>query len=104
MGVRPYRLYDNKNWTSYSNLKAAMWDLCVKLYNMNHLDLIHTGKFEETEFLGNTFYKQYVITLLFPYTEFKIKKTTKGDFNQEEFKTTLRLVEKMFNERIQHKN
>lgn len=71
---------------------------------MNHLDLLHEGVFEETEFLGQKHVKRYSVELLFPYTKFTIKKLTKGDLNQEEFKTTLRLVEKMFNERIQHKD
>lgn len=104
MNVRPYRLYDNEHWTSYKNLKAAVWDLCVKLYTLNNLNLLHVGRFEETEFLGDVFHKQYVITVFVPYTILKIKKMTKGDLDQEEFLKTLTEVEQIFNERIQHKD
>lgn len=104
MGIRPYRLYDNDTWISYRNLKAACWDLCVKLYNMKHLDLIYTGKFETTVFLGEEYHKRYVIRLLFPYTEFRIEKMTKGDINQEEFLKTLEEVYEIFNERICNEN
>lgn len=102
--MRPYRLYDNKHWTSYPNLKAACWDLCVKLYNLNHLDLALKGYFPRTYFLDSAFHKCYVVKLLFPYTEFEIKKMTKGDLDQEEFMKTLTEVYEIFNERIQNKN
>jgi uncharacterized protein (UPF0305 family) len=104
MTVRPYRLYDNNTWMSYKNLKAACWDFCVKLYNMNHLDLVHTGTFEPTVFLNETHHKRYVVRLLFPYTVFRIEKMTKGDLDQEMFTKTLHEVYEMFNERIQHKD
>lgn len=98
--ARPYRLYDNEHWMSYPNLKAAVWDLCVKLYNLNNLNLLHMGQFEETEFMGFIHHKQYVIRIYMPYTVLKIKKLTKGDLDQEEFIQTLDEVLKMFNDRI----
>lgn len=76
----------------------------MKLYNMKHLDLFHTGTFEKTEYMGNEYHKSYVVRLLFPYTEFKIKKMTKGDLDREEFMKTLNEVYELFNERIQHKD
>ena len=100
MRHRPYRLYYNGVWKSYYNAEGAIWDLCVQLYTMNHLELIDQGKFEETKYLGNKYIKRYCIELLFPYTKFIIKKLTKGDLNQTEFMTTLKKVEKMFNDRI----
>ena len=102
--MRPYRLYDNKHWTSYPNLKAACWDLCVKLYNADHLELALKGSFPRTYFLEYPFNKCYTVKLLFPYTEFEIKKMTKGDLDQEEFMKTMTEVYEMFNERIQNKN
>ena len=104
MTTRPYRLYDNKHWMSYKNLEAACWDLCVKLYNLDHLDLVLKGYFPRTYFLEYPFNNRYTVTLLFPYTEFEIKKMTKGDIDQEEFMKTLNKVYEIFNERIQHKD
>lgn len=89
---------------SYKNLEAACWDLCVKLYNLGHLDLVLKGYFPRTYFLEYPFNKRYTVTLLFPYTEFEIKKMTKGDIDQEEFMKTLNKVYEIFNERIQHKD
>jgi hypothetical protein len=89
---------------SYKNLEAACWDLCVKLYNLDHLDLVLKGYFPRTYFLEYPFNKRYTVTLLFPYTEFEIKKMTKGDIDQEEFMKTLNKVYEIFNERIQHKD
>lgn len=102
--MREYRLYDNEHWMSYKTLKAALWDLCVKLYALNCLDLLHVGQFEETEFLGNTHHKQYVVRVFIPHTVLKIKKQTKGDIDQEKFIEELNTVYKMFNERIQNKD
>ena len=104
MMTRSYRLYDNEHWMSYKTLKAACWDLCVKLYTLNCTHLLHMGQFIPTEFLGTTYHKQYVITLACPWTKLKIKKMTKGDLDQEEFLKTLSEVEKLFNERIHNKD
>lgn len=104
MTSREYRLYDNEHWMSYKTLKAALWDLCVKLYTLNCLDLLHMGQFEETEFMGDVYHKQYVIRLMMPYTVLKIKKQTKGDVDQGEFMKILNEVYEIFNERIQNKN
>ena len=101
---RTYRLYDNEHWMSYKTLKAALWDLCVKLYSLKCLHLIHLGQFEETEFLGQKHQKQYVIRLHIPYTVLKIKKQTKGDLDQINFMTELNEVLEIFNDRIQNKN
>lgn len=100
----PYRLYDNEHWMSYRSLKACIWDLCVKLYHLQCLELLHKGVFKQTTFMDKTYQKQYVIEILMPYTVLKIKKLTKGDLNQDEFLKTLVEVEKLFNERIQNKN
>ena len=104
MTTRPYRLYDNEHWMSYPSLRAAIWDLCVKLYTLNNLKLLHMGQFEETEFLGDKFHKQYVVRIHMPYTVLKIKKQTKGDLDQEEFMKTLNEVYELFNERIECKD
>lgn len=103
---REYQLYDNNFWTSYHTLNAACWDLCVKLYNLKRLDLLFNGTFEETihPFSGKKYYKRYSIELLFPYSKFTIKKTTKGDLNREELYETLDRVYKLFNERIKNKD
>jgi uncharacterized protein (UPF0305 family) len=61
------------------------------------------GQFEETEFIGETFHKQYVIRLFMPYTILRIKKLTKGDLDQDEFMRTLDEVLEIFNERIKNK-
>lgn len=103
MTTRPFRLYDNEHWMSYKTLRAAVWDLCVKLYSHNNLELLRMGQFEETEFIGETFHKQYVIRLFMPYTILRIKKLTKGDLDQEEFMRTLDEVLEIFNERIKNK-
>lgn len=102
--TRLYRLYDNEHWMSYTTLKAAVWDLCVKLHNLNCMNLLHMGQFEETEFMFNKYHKQYVIRIFIPYTVLKIKKMTKGDIDQDELINTLVEVEKLFNERIQSKD
>lgn len=100
MTQRPYRLLYNGVWKSYPNLEAAIWDLCVLLYTAEHLELLTQGRFEETEYLGKKYIKRYCVELFFPYTKFVIKKLTKGDLNQTEFMSTLRKVEKIFNERV----
>ena len=104
MKIRPYRLLYNGVWKSYPNLEAAVWDLCVLLHTNGHLDILHDGWFEETEYLGEKYVKRYCIELYIPYTKFIIKKLTKGDLNQVEFMNTLSKVEKIFNERIQCKD
>ena len=103
MMTREYRLYDNEHWMSYKTLKAAIWDFCVKLYTLDCLNLLRMGQFEETEFMGFTYHKQYVIRITMPYTILKIKKLTKGDLDQGEFMRTLDEVLEIFNERIKNK-
>ena len=82
---------------------ASLWDACLeiakKLKNMNILDIIDKGSFEETVMSDSSYNKKYVINYSELNLQITLKKLSTGNINIELVKEYLKEI-KILYERI----
>lgn len=85
-------------YETYFTADEAIWRVASILNEIHCVDLLNSGYFDYTKFLGEKFLKLYVLECYAPNMRFVIQKKCKGDIDKRTFRYKLRKFKREFNE------